>query len=614
MNTQKQIVLIVALFFLFVGGCAAYTAIDLPIRAEDQADWTRDQSLERGALLYANNCRTCHGNRGEGSVGPQLLANPQTNFQDQDPLILKANRDLLRRTLQCGRAGTLMPAWLNTNGGALNAIQIEHIVNFLSSPVEETEDGTITSHWWDEAEHFAHNLNAEVAVLVGGDTLETIAEAHGIGPKELAAANNLPVEGTLKQGTELRIPGFKADPDGYTYTVYKDNETIEKVAKSQFVGAVVLADLNGLPYKFTSKRGVATFTLRTPDGKSLAGLFPGQKLRLPEGSIYVISAGDTIDGIASRHGIPASDIVSRNRDLLGSLANDAEIPFERRLKLPKSTVIVQAGQTLAAIAELHDIQPAALASENGLAADAAPEAGTALKLPLNAQYVVQAGDTWEQVARAHATDAAALAQANGSSPNDPLSPDVPIQLPKIDGYVVQGQNLEEVAAGYANVTADSLAEANEIKADTVLAINTQLKLPETAYGTAPSTDSRNPGTACVQWAVTRSAFDVISGNVQEVEKPTTVTNELKVEAHANDWTFIADGTAQAPNKGVALIKTGSTVTFTSVAGLHNITLNGETEKPDLKQGDTRQITFNTAGKFDVTCTYHPDMFGTLFVE
>ena len=110
MNTQKQIVMMVALMFLFVGGCAAYTAIELPVRAPSQADWTRDQSLERGALLFANNCRTCHGNLGQGGVGPQLLNNPDTQFQDQDPLKLAANRELLNRTLSCGRAGTLMPA------------------------------------------------------------------------------------------------------------------------------------------------------------------------------------------------------------------------------------------------------------------------------------------------------------------------------------------------------------------------------------------------------------------------------------------------------------------------------------------------------------------------
>jgi mono/diheme cytochrome c family protein len=192
LNTQKQIVLIVALLFIFVGGCAAYTAIDLPIRAEDQSQWTKDQSLERGALLFANNCRTCHGNRGQGLVGPQLLANEATNFQNQDPLILKANRDLIRRTLYCGRAGTLMPAWLNTNGGSLNAVQIEHLIDFITAPIKQSESGDVESEWWDAAEGFAHNLNDEVSVLVGGDTLGTIAKAHGIGPKELAAANNRP--------------------------------------------------------------------------------------------------------------------------------------------------------------------------------------------------------------------------------------------------------------------------------------------------------------------------------------------------------------------------------------------------------------------------------------
>ena len=38
----------------------------------------------------------------------------------------------------------------NSNGGALNAIQIEHIVNFLTSPIEVTDEGDATSKWWDE--------------------------------------------------------------------------------------------------------------------------------------------------------------------------------------------------------------------------------------------------------------------------------------------------------------------------------------------------------------------------------------------------------------------------------------------------------------------------------
>jgi LysM repeat protein/mono/diheme cytochrome c family protein len=618
LNTQKQIILIVALTFLFVGGCAAYTAIDLPIRAEDQQDWTRDQSLERGALLFANNCRTCHGNKGQGGVGPQLL-NSEANFQDQDPLKLRQNRDILRRTLSCGRAGTLMPAWLNTNGGSLNAIQINHLVNFLSAPIETPEDGEATSHWWEEAEEFAHNLNSEVAVLVGGDTLVTIARSHGIGPKQLAEFNNVPVEGFIKKGTEIKIPPFKEDSNGYAYTVYKDNETITKIAESQFVGPIIIADLNNLDYEFTEKRGAATLQLQTPEGADIPGLAPGTKLKFPEGTTYTITAGDTLQSIAERHGVSASAISGPNREVFNGVANDEEIPFELRLDLPKLTAIVQEGQTLGTIAQLHDIEVADLqAANSSIAEDADLEPGTALVLPSGTQYVVQAGDTWELVAQMHATTAAELAQANGKTPNDPLKPDVVIQLPQIDAYTVQGQTLEEVAEGYGNVTADSLAAANEgVQPNSNLYIGTQLHLPDDAFGTA-APDAINPGTACVQYAIPQSVyeneFDPNATPVAEATQPPTVSTNVRVEAHANDWTVNANGQAQPPNQGVVLVARGTTIPFTSVTGLHNVTSNGQKQGNDINTGQTRDVTFNDAGQFEITCSYHPDMLATIFVQ
>lgn len=612
MNTQKQIGLMVALLFLFVGGCAAYSAIDLPIRAEDQQQWTKDQSLERGALLFANNCRTCHGNTGQGGVGPQLRANDATKFQDQDPLVLAANRALIQRTLYCGRAGTLMPAWLNTNGGSLNAIQIQHLVDFLTYPVSENADGEMTNKWWGEAEEFAHNLNGEVAVLVGGDTLAGIAKAHGVGPRELAALNKLPVEGTLKQGTELQIPAFKGSK-AYTYTAYKDNETITKIAESQFIGARILADLNDLTYDFTEKRGVATFAL-TKDGAEIPGLFPGDKLKLPNGATYQVSAGDTKQSIATQHGISVSVLESLNKNLDASLASDKELPFENTLKLPKQTAVVQEGQTLGTIASQHGLKVDDLATENGIAADAVVAVGTALKLPAAAKYLVQTGDTWEGVAAAHATTADELAQANGLKPSDPLLSVVVLQLPQIDAYVVKGQDLQAVADSYGNVTPQSLASKNNIKATDTLRVGTQLKLPDDAFG-SKAPDAKNPGTGCVQYTVSKSAFENITGGgAAAVTPPPTQSKDVKVEAHANDWTVTADGAAQPPNKGVISIAKGSTIPFSSVQGLHTITVNGKKDGADLKQGDSRQITFNDAGQFKITCDYHPDMLANIFVQ
>lgn len=622
MNTQKQIVLMVALMFLLVGGCAAYTAIELPVRAPDQAQWTEDQSLERGALLFANNCRTCHGNRGEGGVGPQLLNAEASQFQDQDPLKLAANRTLLRRTLSCGRAGTLMPAWLNSNGGALNAIQIEHIVNFLTSPIEVTDEGDATSKWWDEAEEFAHNLNGEVAVLVGGDTLVGLASSHGIGAKELAEFNGIAdVSARLKKGTELKIPSIN-ESKGYTYTVYKDNETIAKVAESQYVGARILAELNNIDYSFSEKRGVATMHLKTAEGADVAGLFPGTTLAFPEGATYTVNAGDTLASIAETHGLTTSAIVSLNRGILGSLADDDEIPFERRLALPKQVAVVQAGQTLSVIAKLHDIEIADLAAENALAEDAVVAAGTELKLPADAQYVVQAGDTWALVATEHGTTAADLAGKNSLTQNDRLSPEVVLTMPKIDAYVVQGDSLADLAQGYGNVSADSIAAKNGIEANSILAVGTSLHLPDDAFGTAPG-DAKNPGTACVQYAVSNNVFQFIQTGESpgaEPNPPSDFSQNVTILATQTvpefDWTIDADGTKSEPNKGAVKVAPGTAVTFENVAGLHTITVNGTADKPDIGPavGDKRTLTFADPGTYKLTCDYHPAMLAWLFVE
>lgn len=528
MNTQKQIVLIVALMFIFVGGCAAYAAIDLPIRAPDQQEWTEEQSIERGALLFANNCRTCHGNKGDGGVGPALN---RADFQDQDPLVLKQNRDLVRRTLQCGRAGTLMPAWLDKNGGSLNAIQIEHLVNLITAPAtEEDAFGNPTNFGWTEAEHFAHNLNLHTTAVVGGDTLSLIARAHGIGPSTLAALNDLPVEGTLEEGITLKMPPNRALPDGYTYKVYKDNETITKIAEAHFVGATIIADLNQLDYQFTVKRGVATMELLSADGQPRAGLFPGEKLALPAGAIYLVTPGDTVAAIAERHGISEAALVAENRDALGGLEAGAEIPEE--------------------VTEL--------------------------------------------------------------------------KLPKIDGYVVQGQSLDDVAQTLSSTTASMLAEANGLKPDDIVAIGTSLHIPEDSWGSAPP-DQKNPGTACVQWAVPQSVFDTLPGvgtatPAAEPAEPAEISTNVTIFATQTvpefDWIIEADGVRSESNAGAVKVARGTGILFENVAGLHTITINGVADKPDIgpAAGDKRTITFNEPGKFVITCDYHPAMKGWVWVE
>ena len=611
MNTQKQIFLIVLLNFILVGGCAVYSAIDLPVRAPDQEDWTMDQSIERGALLYANNCRTCHGNKGEGFVGPALNT---PALQDQDPLTLTANQHMLRRTLYCGRAGTLMPAWLNTNGGALNNIQIENIINFLTAPAEEEVDGLPTTWGWEEAGHFAEVLNHELSAIVSGDTLDSIAAQHGIGPKELAAANgNVSLTEFLKKGSKIQIPGFGEDPDGYIYNVYNSNETITKIAQSQHVGAVILADLNGLPYEFSEKKGVATFHLLDDAGNPTPGLFPGDVIELPEGATYLVLASNTLTSIAEQHGLSADDIRDLNENLIFDAGDDDELAFQLPLNLPEPKVIVAEGQTLETLARAHGITEADLAAANELAAGDAVEAGQELALPEDARYITQPGDTWELVAAAHGTTPAALAAANGLDAAVPLSADVVFELPKVDSYTVTGQSLADVAEGFGNVTAASLARANDIDPNSVLAIGYTLVLPEDAYGGAPP-DAINQGTACVQYAVAGGVLEDILGTNFEPVEPEETTDELVITANSNDWTLDTDGTNQTPNEGVAKIAAGTAVRFISAVGLHNIVFNGEVQLDPFQAPAETTITFSEPGEYAITCDYHPAMKAWVWVE
>ncbi|WP_322796713.1 LysM peptidoglycan-binding domain-containing protein, partial [Tepidiforma sp.] len=340
-------------------------------------------------------------------------------------------------------------------------------------------------------------------------------------------------------------------------------------------------------------------------------------LKLPEGATYIIAAGDTAKSIADQHGITAAELRRLNPQTVTTANDDAPLEHRRTLVIPTNVYIAAEGETLQQIADKHLIEDvAALAQLNNLdPASPVVNPGQEIRLPSTARYIVDIADTWETAAASHKTTAAELARANNADPATPLSQDVVIQLPKIDRYTVKGQTLEEVAAGFANVTAATLAEANGVEANSILAIGTTLKLPDSAWGTAPP-DAINPGTACVQYAIPQAVFETLPGlgTPVAIEKPTEFSEQVVFEAHASDWTIVADGQRKQPNQGGVLVRAGTTITFTSVVGLHNIVFNGEVQGDDIRQGDTRQITMNTPGEYKVTCDYHPPMLGYIWVE
>ena len=82
MNTRKQVLIMSGLLMVMLMTIAVYAAW-YPSRAEDAEEHFEELTAERGAILFARNCRLCHGDVGEGgALGSRLPAAPALDRPD----------------------------------------------------------------------------------------------------------------------------------------------------------------------------------------------------------------------------------------------------------------------------------------------------------------------------------------------------------------------------------------------------------------------------------------------------------------------------------------------------------------------------------------------------
>lgn len=89
---------------------------------------------------------------------------------------------------------------------------------------------------------------ADSYTVKGGDTLSSIAAAHGTTVSALASANNMSQDGMIYQGEDIQVNGeaiASAPVDATTYTV-KSGDTLAKIAQSHNTTVDKLAVLNNL--------------------------------------------------------------------------------------------------------------------------------------------------------------------------------------------------------------------------------------------------------------------------------------------------------------------------------------------------------------------------------
>jgi hypothetical protein len=161
--TAFLVVLVIAIFIpVYWFYDLGVTALGVEGRMEKTKETQMVTDVARGYDLYINNCASCHGENGEGGVGPPLnnqdkLYNAVT--ADGKPGSGHLNPNYLKRVLEvggryvCGDAKSLMPAWL-APAGPMNYRQVEELIAFLvASNDVEFEWPPEGAHTTGEVEH-----------------------------------------------------------------------------------------------------------------------------------------------------------------------------------------------------------------------------------------------------------------------------------------------------------------------------------------------------------------------------------------------------------------------------------------------------------------------------
>jgi plastocyanin/mono/diheme cytochrome c family protein len=213
MNTSKQINIMVVLLFLSIVMTGFYTIWD-PGRAERAEEVQLEHVIERGAYIYSQNCRICHGDAGEGGLASNRMQEaPPLNRADLrgiDPETGEVNETMrdqmfqfMFNTIDCGRVGRAMPTWGQEHGGTLNNEQIRQLALLITRGTEE--------QWQEAAEFGLHEDEALGLVLeesVGPDDTELLLNEVG----------DLAPELRLQIGQELMAIA-ETDPDTNTVVV-----------------------------------------------------------------------------------------------------------------------------------------------------------------------------------------------------------------------------------------------------------------------------------------------------------------------------------------------------------------------------------------------------------
>jgi LysM repeat protein len=223
-----------------------------------------------------------------------------------------------------------------------------------------------------------------------GETISGIAARYGLGTSKVLSLNGLKPSSIIYPGQKIKLTGSassgatksssgSSSSSGGSYTV-KSGDTLSGIAARHNMGLSKILSLNGLKassiiypgqkIKVSGSAASSTTTAKTSSAKTSSG----------SGGSYTVKSGDTLSGIAARHNMGLSKILSLN----GLKATSTIYPGQKikvsgsaaTVQTAKtssttasgsgSTYTVKAGDTLYGIAIKHNITLSKLLQSSGL--------------------------------------------------------------------------------------------------------------------------------------------------------------------------------------------------------------------------------------------------------
>ncbi|HLU52117.1 MAG TPA: LysM peptidoglycan-binding domain-containing protein [Acidimicrobiia bacterium] len=273
---------------------------------------------------------------------------------------------------------------------------------------------------------------------------------------------------------------------------------------------------------------------------------------------YEVKPGDTLSGIAAKHGVSVKTLLENN-----DIANPDLILPGQKIDIPGSgdgggggganVHVVASGETLGVIANRYKATVAAIAKANNLDNPNLIRVGQKLTIPsgggsggssASGFHIVKSGETLGSIAKKYGLSVSALAEANGiTNPNlifigTRLSLSgksfVPENLPGEGGggssttshTVASGETLDIIARKYGT-TANAIAKANSLKNPNLIRVGQVLSIPGAAW-VCPV----KGGTFVNDWGVGKpdgrwhQGIDIFAPRGTEVQAPVSGKIEL----------------------------------------------------------------------------------------